>query len=248
MRPVKQGRRLLTVNLRWTRFFPLFVLLGLPSTAQTTGASHAPSDDSICLCEILISTPQGNDPAQVGAAQQKAEGAREAILKGAKFEDIARKMSDGPSAEYGGALGRFKRGQLAKPLEDKVFAMKVGEVSDVIRTKQGFAILQVSECGGVARASGSSGSIEVLSDTKGVDFGPYLQRVRQDIQANWYRQIPDPIMTKKGKVIIELSIMKDGTVANMRFVETSGNVLLDRAAWGGVTKANPFPPASQRIC
>jgi len=235
----KEGAR---VNRTWTRFFPLFFLLALPSTAQTTGASPAPGIDSICLCEILIGTPQPNDPAQSIGAQHKAEGAREAILQGAKFADVARKMSDGPSATYGGAVGRFKRGQLAKEIEDKVFAMKIGEVTDVIRTKQGFAILQVWDCGEVAKALGESRPVEVLSDTKGVDFGPYVQRVRQDIQTNWYRQIPDPIVEKKGKVIIELSIMKDGSVANMRFVETSGNELLDRAAWGGVTKSSPFPP------
>ncbi len=41
--------------------------------------------------------------------------------------------------------GYFKRGTLAKELEDKTFAMKPGEVSDVIRTKQGFIILKVTE-------------------------------------------------------------------------------------------------------
>ena len=59
------------------------------------------------------------------------------------FEDIAKKYSDGPSAADGGALGIFKRGQLAKELEDKTFAMKAGEVTDVIRTKQGYVILKV---------------------------------------------------------------------------------------------------------
>ena len=62
---------------------------------------------------------------------------------GATFEDIAKKFSDGPSAADGGNLGTFKRGQLAKELEDKTFAMKAGEVTDVIRTKQGYVILKV---------------------------------------------------------------------------------------------------------
>ena len=74
--------------------------------------------------------------------------------------------------------------------------MKAGDVSDVIRTKQGFVILQVTEC------HSGTGSIEILSDTQGVDFGPYLQRVRDDIQTNWYRQIPLSVQTKKGKVTI----------------------------------------------
>jgi len=215
------------------------ILFAHPSATQTTAASPAPSGDSICLSEILIRTPQPYDAAQVATAQHKADTAREAIGHGEKFGDVAKKVSDGPSVAYGGALGRFKRGQLAKEIEDKVFAMKVGEVSEVLRTKQGFTILQVTECGGILpRSSG----VEILSDTKGVDFGPYLRQVRQKIQPRWYHQIPESALTKKGEVIIEFSIMKDGGVANMRFVETSGDVSLDRAAWGGVSEASPFPP------
>ena len=65
------------------------------------------------------------------------------IQDGADFEDVAKKYSDGPSAADGGALGIFKRGQLAKELEDKTFAMKAGDITDVIRTKQGYVILKV---------------------------------------------------------------------------------------------------------
>ena len=61
------------------------------------------------------------------------------------FEDIAKKNSDGPTAAQGGDLGYFKRATLAKELEDKTFAMKPGDVSEVIRTKQGFVILKVTE-------------------------------------------------------------------------------------------------------
>jgi peptidyl-prolyl cis-trans isomerase SurA len=67
------------------------------------------------------------------------------IQKGAKFEDVAKKSSDGPTAAQGGDLGYFKRGALAKELEDKTFAMKPGEVSDVIRTRQGYVLLKVTE-------------------------------------------------------------------------------------------------------
>ncbi len=69
----------------------------------------------------------------------------EQIRKGASFEDIAKKYSDGPTAAQGGDLGLFKRGALAKELEDKTFAMKVGDLSDVIRTKQGYVILKVNQ-------------------------------------------------------------------------------------------------------
>ena len=84
-----------------------------------------------------------DDEAALNAASAKANDLLKQIHDGANFEDIAKKYSDGPSASEGGALGMFKRGQLAKELEDKTFAMKAGDVTDVIRTKQGYVILKV---------------------------------------------------------------------------------------------------------
>ncbi|HEY4904390.1 MAG TPA: TonB family protein [Candidatus Sulfotelmatobacter sp.] len=86
------------------------------------------------------------------------------------------------------------------------------------------------------------GALEILSDTQGVDFGPYLQRILQDVKENWYRIIPESAQMKKGKLAIEFAITKDGNVAGMKLVATSGDTALDRAAWGGITASNPFPP------
>jgi len=83
--------------------------------------------------------------AALAAAQTKAQDVLDQIHKGGKFADLAKKYSDGPSAKDGGDLSYFKRGTLSKELEDKVFALKAGEVTDVIRTKQGYVILQASE-------------------------------------------------------------------------------------------------------
>jgi peptidyl-prolyl cis-trans isomerase SurA len=88
---------------------------------------------------------QAADAAALSAAEAKAQDLLKQIHDGASFEDIAKKYSDGPSAADGGALGMFKRGQLAKELEDKTFAMKAGDVTDVIRTKQGYVLLKVED-------------------------------------------------------------------------------------------------------
>ena len=79
------------------------------------------------------------------AAEEKANDLLKQIRAGAAFEDIAKKNSDGPSAADGGTLGSFKRGQLAKQLEDETFAMKAGDITNVIHTKQGYVILKVVE-------------------------------------------------------------------------------------------------------
>jgi peptidyl-prolyl cis-trans isomerase SurA len=89
--------------------------------------------------------PAAPDAEQLAAAETKANGILDQIHKGAAFDEVAKKNSDGPSAAQGGDLGLFKRGTLSKELEDRTFAMKAGEVTDVIRTKQGFVILKVTE-------------------------------------------------------------------------------------------------------
>ncbi len=89
------------------------------------------------------------------------------------------------------------------------------------------------------------GPYEIMSDTMGVDFGPYMQRVLHDVKKNWYDIIPEsalPPLLKKGKVSIEFVIQKNGQVAGLRYVTGSGDVALDRAAYGGITASNPFPP------
>jgi peptidyl-prolyl cis-trans isomerase SurA len=106
--------------------------------------------ETVRLSEILVSTdakPNDSTPEaqRLQTAQAKAEDLLAQIRKGAAFEEVAKKNSDGPTAAQGGDLGVFKRGALAKELEDKTFAMKAGDVSDVIRTKQGFVILKVTD-------------------------------------------------------------------------------------------------------
>jgi peptidyl-prolyl cis-trans isomerase SurA len=88
---------------------------------------------------------EAENEAALAAAQALAQDILEQLHKGAKFADLAKKYSDGPSAKDGGDLSYFKRGTLAKELEDKVFALKPGDETDVIRTKQGYVILEVSE-------------------------------------------------------------------------------------------------------
>jgi peptidyl-prolyl cis-trans isomerase SurA len=102
--------------------------------------------EAVRLSEILISTDDaGNDEQKLAAAKAKADDLLKQIRAGAGFEDIAKKESQDPSASQGGDLGYFERGKLAKQLEDVTFGLKKGEVSDVVRTRQGFVILKVTD-------------------------------------------------------------------------------------------------------
>jgi TonB family protein len=92
---------------------------------------------------------------------------------------------------------------------------------------------------------GLNSGVDVLSDTMGVDFGPYIERVIYDTKRAWYPIIPEsarPPLDKQGKVLIRFKILPDGTVTDMRLESPSGDVSLDRAAWAGITGAAPYAP------
>lgn len=141
--------------------------------------------------------------------------------------------------------------QLQAPPKPNLFSKYGGGMS------AGSAIQQATQAAAASRGQGGQegdfglntgargrqyGAFDVLSDTQGVDFGPYLQRILEDVRQNWYRLIPESAEMKKGKLAIEFAITKDGKIADMRLVATSNDVALDRAAWGGITSSNPFPP------
>jgi TonB family protein len=99
--------------------------------------------------------------------------------------------------------------------------------------------------GAPSQHGGMNGAVDVLSDTMGWDYGPYLQRVIYDTKRAWYPIIPEaarPPLSKQGRVAITFTIQRDGTVVGMRLDGPSGDVSLDRAAWGGITGASPYPP------
>ncbi len=97
---------------------------------------------------------------------------------------------------------------------------------------------------GVKPNVATKGGLEILSDTMGVDFGPYMKRLRYTVQTHWDPLIPEsamPPVMKKGVVVIEFAITKEGKVMGMKLVGSSGDVALDRAAWGAITDAIPLP-------
>jgi outer membrane biosynthesis protein TonB len=86
---------------------------------------------------------------------------------------------------------------------------------------------------------------EILTDTMGVDFGPYMTRIVEIVRQNWYTLMPPsvyPPILKQGKLSLEFVIMKDGSVQGLVRDTTSNDVALDRAAMASITASTPFPP------
>jgi outer membrane biosynthesis protein TonB len=92
------------------------------------------------------------------------------------------------------------------------------------------------------KAGGVMGPMEILTDTMGVDFGPYLNRVLHDVRESWYQLIPESASFKKGWVTIDFYILKDGSVQGLKIVEPSGDITLDRPAYGSIKGSDPFQP------
>ncbi|XP_061351844.1 peptidyl-prolyl cis-trans isomerase Pin1 [Gastrolobium bilobum] len=77
------------------------------------------------------------------SAVSQLKALRDDIVSGkANFEDVASRFSDCSSAKRGGDLGPFGRGQMQKPFEEATFALKVGEISDIVDTDSGVHIIK----------------------------------------------------------------------------------------------------------
>jgi len=104
--------------------------------------------------------------------------------------------------------------------------------------------------GAPSQHPGTSGAVDILSDTMGVDFGPYIRRIIYDTERSWWPIIPEsarPPLLKQGKVGIRFKILPDGSVKQMILEFPSGDVALDHAAWGGITGASPYPPLPKQF-
>jgi peptidyl-prolyl cis-trans isomerase SurA len=99
-------------------------------------------EEKVYLQEILIST-EGKDAAGIAAAEKKAKDLASRAAKGERFGELARDNSDSTTAQQGGDLGSYKKGELRKDLEDAVWDLPKGGVTPPLKVQSGFLILKV---------------------------------------------------------------------------------------------------------
>jgi peptidyl-prolyl cis-trans isomerase C len=92
---------------------------------------------------ILIKVAPQAEESEKAEARKELEVIRERLGKGEDFGSLAREFSDGPTGGKGGDLGYFGRGQMVKPFEEAAFALKPGEVSDIVETRFGYHLIKV---------------------------------------------------------------------------------------------------------
>src|SRR6267378_4421303 len=138
--------------------------------------------EQVALREIEVST-QGKKPEEIPDLKKKAETTLQRIKDGEDFGEMAKRFSDSNTKTQGGFLGMYKRGELSKELEDKVFKMKKNELTEVTETKQGFLILQVLEHYDEGEQSLAKVKNEIMDKLYGARMEPamreYLKTLRE---------------------------------------------------------------------
>jgi peptidyl-prolyl cis-trans isomerase C len=136
--------------------------------------------DSVHASHILFGVAQNATPEQKAEAKTKAQTTLKQVRGGADFAALARTQSqDRGSAERGGDLGFFPRGQMTPQFEDAAFKLKAGTVSAVVETPFGFHIIKVHE----RRAPRTAPFTEVAPQIK--DFltqGQHEQKLEQFVE------------------------------------------------------------------
>jgi peptidyl-prolyl cis-trans isomerase C len=101
--------------------------------------------ESARASHILIGSDEKATPEERKKAKEKAEALLKKVKAGEDFAALAKSDSTCPSSSQGGDLGSFGRGQMVPAFEKAAFALKPGEVSDVIETQFGYHIIKLTE-------------------------------------------------------------------------------------------------------
>ncbi|MDE2666420.1 MAG: peptidylprolyl isomerase [Acidobacteriota bacterium] len=113
-------------------------------TFYETNREQFDRPEQVRLQEILIAS-NGNDPSEVEQRRKKAEEVLQKARGGEVFDDLVAQYSEGPAAKMRGDLGFFRRGMLLKEVEDIVFSLRRGQITDILEGQGGFRIFKVIE-------------------------------------------------------------------------------------------------------
>jgi len=101
--------------------------------------------EQVRASHILIKVEPGANEKNKAKARKKIEKIRQRLIRGEDFGALAKEFSQCPSSAKGGDLKYFGRRQMAKPFEDAAFALKVGELSDVVETRFGYHLIKLTD-------------------------------------------------------------------------------------------------------
>jgi len=99
--------------------------------------------EAVKIAHILLEVEPSQET--LDSAKARAQRVLDMINDGGDFAELAQEYSEDPSAEAGGDLGYFGRGDLVKEFEDAAYALKIGEVSDIVKTQFGYHIIKLED-------------------------------------------------------------------------------------------------------
>jgi peptidyl-prolyl cis-trans isomerase D len=130
-----------------------------------------------------IFLPAGQDAQTRATVKARLEQLRAEIESGSTFEELAEQYSQAPGAKDGGTIGWVARGDLVHALEDGAFALKPGELSEVVETEGGFHLLMIDkkEAAGVAPLDDVRKGIEpkLRAEAAGAHFKKWLEEMKR---------------------------------------------------------------------
>ncbi len=101
--------------------------------------------EEVRIRQILLKVPEKADSAEKERIMAIAEEVFDHLQSGEDFAEMAKKYSQDPSAQRGGDLGFFRRGQMIQVLEEVIFSLEVGEISEPVLSPLGFHLFKVEE-------------------------------------------------------------------------------------------------------
>lgn len=179
------------VKITFVHYAPLALAAGYTPTdkeiqdyynrSSKTAFTHP---EQVHARHILIMVPAGANDREKAAAKARALEVQKQVNAGGDFAKLAAKYSEDPSNRLqGGDLGTFGRGQMIKPFEDAVFAMKPGQVT-MVETHYGFHIVKLDEIKPAYTDTLAEARAKII-DTLRTQNGAKLARdaIREDLAA-----------------------------------------------------------------
>jgi len=134
-------------------------------------------DESVKVAHIFFPAPAGN----MDEALKNAREAREKIMSGVPFEEMAAKCSGDESASKTCVLGTFSKGQLSKAVEEQAFKMAAGEVSEPMKMENGYRLIKVMER--------TSGGVKTLKDVRTQIVEELSAKKGEELFAKWVQDL-----------------------------------------------------------
>jgi peptidyl-prolyl cis-trans isomerase D len=139
---------------------------------------------------ILITTKRDAKPAEVAAAKAKAEAVLAEVRKNpADFAKVAKAQSQDPgSAELGGDLGTIEKGTLVKPVEDAIYALKDGEISNLVQSEFGYHVIKLTSIKAASQKSQDEVKPEIAAELKKQKMAKKFSEMAQQFGDTVYEQ------------------------------------------------------------